>query len=88
MMRGLYVGFTWVWGNGNTSRTTALVAAYHHPRSLTWRWGLYWLAPSGWFVQRPHSHNGYGGMMVGVPIFGGLMVQWQPSVWEPEERVR
>lgn len=42
---GLSVGWAWVHGNGETTKTSAVIAAYHRPDSITWRWALYYAPP-------------------------------------------
>lgn len=45
----LFVGFQWVSdGTGYCSRRSAIVASWHHRRSITWRWALYWHRPRCW----------------------------------------
>ena len=37
---GFHIGFNWMHGNGHSSKTAAVLAGYHHPNSITWRWSL------------------------------------------------
>lgn len=79
---GLSVGFNWVHGNGKTSKTSACLIGYHPPKSVTWRWAIYWEKPSN--ALAPPSFNkwcgpgGHGFVSVQLPIIGGLTFRWQP----------
>ena len=42
---GFDFGFNWTYGGDSSSKTCACLAGYHNPRSITWRWALYWNKP-------------------------------------------
>ncbi len=71
---GFRIGFNWVHGNGRTSKTSAVLASYHPPNSITWVWALYWNKPNGW---KPSTGKLFRGIYVRLPLFGGLEVRWQ-----------
>lgn len=83
---GISFGWNWVHGNGETSKTSAVIAAYHHPKSITWRFVLtysppklrYGLARNLTFSLPQNKLFGTGGcgsLCLG-PI-GGFFWQWQ-----------
>ena len=74
---GFKVGFNWVHGNGRTSKTSAVIAAYHPPSSITWLWALYWCKPSGW---RPSAGKLFRGAYVRLPLVGALELRWQSAM--------
>lgn len=81
---GLSLGFNWVHGNGETSKTSAILAGYSPPWSLTWGWAVYWERPRSLSllpkVSRwsPRTGSGYGSIHVTLPLIGGLTVKRQP----------
>jgi hypothetical protein len=81
---GFSIGFNWVHGNGETSRTSAILAGYHPSWSLTWGWALYWDRPTAWLAMpavsrwKPSPKSGYGSLTVTLPVGGSLQVKWQP----------
>ena len=95
-MKGLQLIPHWTRHDGKRTRTI-LVASWHNPKSLTWRWGVY-LHLREWFVRpriyrSPTGYNFYR--------FGPLVLRTQPNVFrgfecawckdggcEPEEYVR
>lgn len=47
----LFLGFTWMHdGQGYSSHTSAVIASWHRPKSITWRWVLTWHRPYRWRV--------------------------------------
>lgn len=81
---GLGLGFNWVHGNGDTTKTSAILAGYHPPWSLTWGWALYWERPQRpWRLPKvsrwaPAAGSGYGSLSIMLPLVGGLTLNWQP----------
>lgn len=81
---GFGLGFNWVHGNGETSKTSAILAGYHPPWSLTWGWALYWDRPQSLVllpkVSRwtPSPGSGYGSLAITLPLIGGFSLRWQP----------
>lgn len=79
---GLSLGFNWVHGNGTTSKTSAILAGYHPPRSITWRWAFYWVRTRRLFqlgFSARWSMYGYVGIL--LPLIGGFDFRWQPYMW-------
>jgi hypothetical protein len=80
---GLSVGFNWVHGNGESSKTSAIIAGYHPPRSITWLWALYWNKPAG---LKPSGGKLYHGCYVRLPLVGALELRCQEPMWrKPKE---
>lgn len=77
--------FVWVHCNGESSKTSATIASYHHPLSITWRWAIYWHKSQGFKFYSPEnwrSYGGYGKISTGIiPIFGGFSLSWQPHMF-------
>ena len=74
---GFHVGFNWVHGNGRTSKTSAVIAGYHPPSSITWLWALYWCKPAGW---KPSAGKLFHGYYVRLPVLGALELRWQKAM--------
>lgn len=77
---GISIGFNWVHGNGITTKRIACIASYHHPKSVTWRWALFWNKPKGVIPKLSFKNSRYGYFGLSIPIFGGLVVNWQPHM--------
>ena len=92
---GFRVGWNWVHGNGETSKTSACIASYHNPRSLTWRWALYYYPPKTlkralrlpkicagygrWKFRAGNSGSFSGGLV--LPLAGTLWLDTQKSMF-------
>jgi len=79
-IKGLWFGFKWMEsGDGTQSKTSAVIASFHHPRSHTWRWAIYWdKNRSGWF----RIWKGWSGfIIVGLPFLGAIDFRWQQHCW-------
>jgi hypothetical protein len=75
---GFSIGFNWIHGNGRTSKSSAVIAAYHHPNSITWRWALEWVKPKGLLpLFRAWGNKSYGSVSFYLPVFGGFYLRWQ-----------
>jgi hypothetical protein len=74
---GFHIGFNWVHCNGITSKTSAVIAGYHPPSSITWLWALYWSKPAGW---KPSAGKLFRGAYVRLPMLGALELRWQSSM--------
>jgi hypothetical protein len=74
---GFSIGFNWVHGNGQTSKTSAILAGYHPPRSITWRWALYWNKPAG---RKTSAGRVFKGVYVRLPLIGGIELRWQETM--------
>lgn len=81
---GLFIGFTWVYGgDGTSSHTSAALAGYHRPDSITWRWALYWGKP-GKFTWRmlywTRNPSGYNWIALTLPFIGSFTLHVQPHM--------
>lgn len=79
---GFQIGFTWMnWGR--SPRNSAVIAAYHPTKSITWRWALYWNKPrDGFHWPEFYIRNReYGQASVRLPFVGALSFKWQPYMW-------
>lgn len=89
---GYSVGFNWVHGNGETSKTSAILAGFHHPDSITWRWALYWEKPAlkTWrpsvYRWKPRPTAEYGSAGIYLPLLGGLTLSWQAHMFRNSKR--
>jgi hypothetical protein len=87
---GLSVGFNWVYGNGFTSKTSAVLVSFHHPKSITWRWVLRWHKPTQWLTlpkvtrwfPTGQSKSLMGSYQLVLPIGGALALDYQPHMWK------
>jgi hypothetical protein len=95
--RGLSVGFQWVCGgDGASSKSSALLAAWHHPRSITWRWAVYWnrgtrrLLPAiegGYWGGKFFSPSGELSATFRLPLWlGSLSIRTQAHMWRQKGR--
>lgn len=86
----LFLGWEWVHdGSGYSSHRTALLAAWHSSRSITWRWAVYWARPvPGYWAPEAGRRFGQGVYVaVRIPLVGVLFVETQPSMpYEPGGR--
>lgn len=80
---GFKLGFNWVHGNGKTSKTSAVIAGFHHPKSITWRWAIYWIKPKKLFVFPSFRiwNKCTGSAEITLPLIGGLSFNWQQNMW-------
>lgn len=79
---GLSIGFNWCWSQGTSTRTSATLAAYHPPSSITWLWALYWIKPRK-LLSMPSVYFRralYGRIAFSLPLVGGLDLNWQPRM--------
>lgn len=84
LIPGLRAGFTWVYGgDGTSSKTSAMLASYHHPGSITWRWAIYWSKPHRitWRVVSWFRCSGYNRYGLTLPFIGALTLQTQPHMF-------
>lgn len=80
---GLFLGFCWVHCNGEYSHSSAVLASYHHPRSITWRWALYW-HKAGKPILKIITWNrlpSYGSYTVTLPFVGSLRLVTQEHMF-------
>jgi hypothetical protein len=79
---GFAIGFNWTHGNGSTTKTSAIIAGYHPPQSITWRWALYWNRPQKLFqFSASKRSRRYGYFGITLPLIGGFKLNWQPYMW-------
>lgn len=78
---GLQLGPTWVHCSGESSKTSALLLAYHPRTSVTWIWGLYWERGFAWRLDwSPLGVKGMGWVFLPLLWLGGLALRWQARV--------
>lgn len=76
--------------NGTPIRSW-LLAAYHHPRSLTWRWGIWYsmrkAGKTGVYFMRVYRSQGFNFHAgINLPLFGSVSMQTQPHMWNKPRR--
>jgi hypothetical protein len=81
---GLSLGFSWTHGNGCSSKTSAMIASFHPPRSITWLWAVYWIKPR--WNTTPHATRGHRSWSIGLPLLGSLMLITQAEMLRPDTR--
>jgi hypothetical protein len=61
-----------------------VLAAWHHPKAITWKWALYW--QWSWRLHFHHWNggNGYGHAYLSIPLVGWFSFNWQPVYWWKE----
>lgn len=70
---GLFFGFQWVHGGGETTKSSALLASYHPPSSITWIWAFYWHRPRKVFSKPRFSYNRHTkSVFLTLPVGGGF----------------
>jgi len=76
---GVNIDLAWVHCNGETSYSTVIIASYHHPRSITWRWALYYARNHHAIPNvRRFIGNGSGFVIITLPFWlGELDFRWQ-----------
>lgn len=76
---GLTIGFNWMHGNGESSRTIATLASYHPPSSITWIWALRWSRPRRLFCLPTILRFGPGrrGAGITLPLIGSIWLDRQ-----------
>lgn len=76
---GLTIGFNWMHGNGESSRTVATLASYHPPSSITWLWVLRWARPRRLSflptIRRGYTHR--GSAIITLPLVGSFWLDRQ-----------
>jgi hypothetical protein len=89
LKRGLKFGFKWVHGGGFSSRTSAVLASWHPPSSITWRCALYWYKPGGsrpfslqWQWRSKRTYHGIYGFS--LPLIGGFSLWTQEASYAKE----
>lgn len=81
---GLFIGWKWTFGNSGTSTDSAVIASYHRPDSITWRWALYWQRwkfHSWKLFQLWRSTNGNGYGWFSIPFVGTFSLSAQPHMF-------
>jgi len=86
ILKGFSMGLTWTYdGTGYSSKTNAVLAGYHHPDSITWRWALYWRKNDWSHVSwRLHRHS-YGSFTLNLSVLGAFTFAWQPHMFRGKE---
>lgn len=64
-----------------------LLIGYHHPKSITWRFGIWYrlrkagsTGPYFMRVYRGQGFNFHAGL--NLPLLGSISIQTQPHLWE------
>ena len=75
---------------------TFLIASYHHPRSITWRWAIYLdrkdtsfrfrFGPGYSMGKKYYSPNGEFSLWVGLWLIGTISLNIQKHMWIDEAR--
>jgi hypothetical protein len=72
--------------SNGTPINSFIVASWHNPNSITWRWSIsYSIRNAGqtgvYFIRvyRGRGFNFHAG--INLPMFGSLSIQTQPSIW-------
>ena len=82
-IKGFWAGFKWIHCNGETSKTSALIASYHHPKSITWRWSLSWSKKLSYDKKWLYYKNNNGVVFgFSLPIVGGLTILTQKHMFD------
>lgn len=64
-----------------------MVAGWHWPSSITWRWSLKWSKSRP--IKKLHFHrynNGGGSAWVRLPLVGQLHLSWQTNMWRKAQQ--
>lgn len=78
--------------HSNGTRIDAwVVATYHHPDSITWRWSLTYSkrknGRTGLYFMRVYRGQGFNFHAgINLPAIGSLSMQTQPHMWEKKIR--
>lgn len=82
--RGFFFGFKWQWHDGGSSKTSAVIASYHHPKSITWRWAMIWSKSR--VFRRPGGSTRFKVLFLGAaPFLGALTIRWQDNLFRKAE---
>jgi hypothetical protein len=81
-LRALIVGPHYFTDGAGTDRRSVLLAAWHSPRSVTWRWTLSWHS----YRARGYRHNCGGSCAVPIPLAGSLCFAWQRPIWREAQQ--
>jgi len=85
---GYWIGFKWLHGgDGWSSRSSAVLAARHHPDSITWQWAVYWQQPAfvlrhAWPLFFKNFCPGLKSFYLRLPFWmGTISFQYQGHLW-------
>lgn len=87
MPNGLSFGWNWTHGDGETTKTLAVIASYHHPMSITWRWAVYYSPPKIIGVRSflPSYARDANSIDIGLGPLGGVLIVWQRHMFRKLE---
>ena len=75
--------------SNGTQISSWILAAYHHPNSITWRWVIWYSARqtgrTGLYFTRVHRSRGFNfDAVINLPLLGSLRMQTQPHMWRKQ----
>lgn len=81
---GFKLGFIWHSSQGESSKSSAVLFSWHHPKSITWRFSFTWSKPSK-LISMPsfkfqRNPSGYNWYHLHLPIGGGFGLSTQPHM--------
>lgn len=84
---GLSIGFNYCHANGKPLNNKAVLASYHHPKSITWRWCLYWeRAKTRWCKPSYIKEVRFKTIELTLPLLGTLCLKWQNHLWRNKDK--
>jgi len=91
LMNGLTLRPRFFYGGDKIDRNAIMLAGWHNPRSITWRWVLsYHRRNSPWWRPRLPlrlwRHNAGGSIYLRLPLIGSLCFAWQQSMWRDAKK--
>jgi hypothetical protein len=82
---GFELGFVWHYCDGESSKSSASLFSWHHPKSITWRFSFAWVKPSKWFyvpkIKWHRTPNGYNWYSITLPMGGSFTLNTQEHMW-------
>ncbi len=63
------------------TKGTYVLAAWHHPNAITWKWALYWQWSLKAVLKFWTNKNGNGHAYLSIPFIGWFSLSWQPVYW-------
>lgn len=82
---GFSIGFAWIHCGGETTKSSAILAAYHPPQSITWLWALDWTRPARLLchpaIRKWSAQNGSGSTTLVLPFIGSFTLRRQEPMW-------
>lgn len=68
------------------------IASFHHPQSITWRWGIWYSkrknGRTGFYFRRVYKDRGFNFHSgLNLPILGSISIQTQPHMWDKKRTI-